>query len=131
MAQPTTSPGAAVTDLPLAGLGRRFGALLIDWILCVLVAGLYADPRRAGWPPSVVLLVEYTFFVGLFTQTPGMWLTKIRCVKLDGSRLGVFRAFVRGFLLNLLIPALIMDKRQRGLHDRAVDSIMLAAHRPT
>jgi uncharacterized RDD family membrane protein YckC len=107
---------------------RRFGALMVDWILCVLVSGSFADPRRDGWPPVLALIIEYAFFLGLFAQTPGMWVARIRCVSVvDGGRLGVFRAALRGALLALVIPALIMDKQRRGLHDRVTGSIILTS----
>jgi uncharacterized RDD family membrane protein YckC len=128
VAQRTTPAGdASVADAP-ASLARRFGALLVDWLLCVMVASLFADPRRNGWIAPLVLLVEYTFFLGLFAQTPGMRVTRIRCVAIeDGGRLGLLRAALRGALLCLLVPALIM-KDLRGLHDRAAGSIVLAGH---
>lgn len=111
-----------------ASLGRRFGALMIDWILCLLFANIFADPVRDGWAPVVVLIAVYGFFVGLFAQTPGMRLTGIRCVAYpDGGGIGVPRATLRGVLLCLVVPALIMDERQRGLHDRAAGSIVVLA----
>jgi uncharacterized RDD family membrane protein YckC len=77
--------------------------------------------------PSLLVL-EYTFFIGFFTQTPGMWLTKIRCLSFpDGAAIGVPRAFLRGLLLALLVPAVIMDTLGRGLHDKAARSIMVPA----
>ena len=114
-----------------ASIGRRFGALLIDWILCVLIAGAFSDTRRSPWLAPSILVLEYTFFVGFFTQTPGMWLTRIRCVSYpDGNVIGALRALLRGLLLALLIPALIMDTLGRGLHDKAARSIMVPAARP-
>ena len=111
-----------------APLGRRFGALVIDWILCLLVASLYANPRVVAWPPVVVLVLEYGFFIGLFAQTPGMFITRLRCVSFaDGRPIGIPRALLRGLLLALVIPALIMDADRRGLHDRAAGSIMVSA----
>ncbi|MFB9236162.1 RDD family protein [Plantactinospora siamensis] len=111
-----------------ASLGRRFGALLIDWVLCLLIGGLIADPVRAGWPPVLVLIIEYGFFIGLFAQTPGMFLTRIRCVDHShGGRIGIPRALLRGLLLALLVPALIMDDQRRGWHDRLAGSIMIPA----
>ncbi len=131
VAQPTSSPDSPRTEDHPASLARRFGALLVDWILCLLVAGVFARPQRDGWAPPVVLLAEYTFFLGLFTQTPGMWLARIRCVDVEtGGRLGLFRAALRGGLLCLFVPALIMDKRQRGLHDRVAGSIVVGVPRP-
>jgi uncharacterized RDD family membrane protein YckC len=115
-------------DSPVpASLPTRFGALLVDWILCVLAAGLFSHPARQAWGPSLVLIAEYAFFIGLFGQTLGMWLTRIRCVSATtGGPIGLPRAALRGLLLTLLIPALIMDSERRGLHDRAAGSIVLA-----
>jgi len=98
------------------------------WILCVLIAGAFSDTRRSPWLAPSILVLEYTFFVGFFTQTPGMWLTKIRCLSFpDGEAIGVPRAFLRGLLLTLLVPALIMDTLGRGLHDKAARSMMVPA----
>jgi uncharacterized RDD family membrane protein YckC len=109
-----------------APLGRRFGALVVDWILCVLVARLFADPTHDAWAPSLALIVEYGVFLGAFGQTPGMRITRIRCVGVaDGQPIGVPRALVRGVLLAVLVPALIMDRDRRGLHDRAAGSVVV------
>lgn len=111
-----------------ASLGRRFGALVVDWVLCLLFANIFADPVRDGWSPVVVLIGVYGFFVGLFGQTPGMRLTGIRCVSYaDSGGIGVARATLRGLLLCLVVPALVMDGQRRGLHDRAAGSIMVPA----
>src|SRR6185503_12659340 len=107
-------------------LARRFGALLIDWILCLLIAGAFGKPTVSPWLAPTVLVLEYGAFVGFFGQTPGMWMTRIRCVSItDGRPVGAPRALLRGLLLALLIPALIMDSQRRGLHDKAAGSIML------
>lgn len=111
-------------------LARRFGALLVDWLLCLLVSNLFSDPTREGWPAVAVLVAGYGLFIGLFTRTPGMWLTRLRCVSYaHGGRIGVPRALLRGLLLALVVPALIMDVRRRGLHDWAAGSIVVPAGR--
>jgi uncharacterized RDD family membrane protein YckC len=111
-----------------APLARRFGALVVDWILCVLVSLIFADPRSSGWPPVAVLVAEYGFFIGLFGMTPGMRLAGLRCVSdRDGRPIGVPRAVVRGLLLAVVVPALIMDERHRGLHDRVAGSVVVIA----
>jgi uncharacterized RDD family membrane protein YckC len=123
-----STPVSGAGPLPLASLSRRFGALLIDWIMCLLVAGWFG--RHIGNPwTSAVLVVEYAFFIGLFTQTPGMWVARIRCVSIaTGRPIGIPRAALRGLLLALVIPALIMDRQTwRGLHDRAAGSVMVNA----
>jgi uncharacterized RDD family membrane protein YckC len=120
-----------------ATYGRRFGALMIDWILCLLLANLVtwlagsAIPHRLGNAvvPSVVLVLEYAIFVGIFAQTPGMRFARIRCASVtDGGRLGIPRALLRGVLLALFVPALIITgPGGRGLHDKAAGSIMVHA----
>jgi uncharacterized RDD family membrane protein YckC len=125
---PGSSGAGPVDPFQTPSLARRFGALFLDWLLCLLVAGFFGNPARQGWPPVVVLIVEYALFVGLFGQTPGMALTRIRCVSFaDGGRIGIARAFLRGVLLCLVVPALIMDGLNRGLHDRAAGSIVVDA----
>ncbi|MFI7521980.1 RDD family protein [Micromonospora globbae] len=121
-------PPAADPSFTPPSIGRRFGALLIDWILCLLLSRIFADPVRDGWAPVLVLILEYGFFIGLFAQTPGMYITRIRCVHwLDGGRIGVLRGLLRGLLLALVVPALVMDTHRRGLHDRAAHSVITPA----
>lgn len=128
---------ASVNESPLvpaglepAGLGPRLAALMIDWVLCLLVASLYASPSEKAWPAVVVLIVVNTFFIGLFGQTPGMRLLRIRCASYpDGGVLGLVRGLIRAVLLSLFIPAMIMNGEGRGVHDRVARS-MVAATRP-
>lgn len=120
----------ATQDLPrteVASFGRRFGALLVDWALCTLVASLFvADLRANPWPQLGVFVLVHAFFAGLFGQTPGMALARIRCVSIaDGGAIGIPRALVRALLLALVIPAVISDGDGRGLHDRAAGSMMV------
>jgi uncharacterized RDD family membrane protein YckC len=127
---PTPPEKAAALDLSTvrpADFGRRFAALLIDWALCLVIASFYADPRVVAWPPVVVLILFNVLLVGLFGQTLGMSLTRLRAVSVtDGGAIGIARGLLRGVLLALLVPALIMDDRRRGLHDRAAGSIVVA-----
>ena len=49
-----------------------------------------------------------------------MYVTRIRCVSWPtAAAIGLPRALLRGVLLALVVPALIMDAHRRGLHDRA------------
>lgn len=118
-------------QLYLADFGRRFAALLIDWVICLVVAAFYADPRVVAWPPVLVLIVIDTIFIGLFGQTPGMALAGVRCISIrDGGAIGLGRALLRAVLLALLIPAVIMDASRRGWHDRAAGSVVVVKPRP-
>jgi len=116
-----------LTASTMASFSRRLGALLIDWVLCTVVASLLVVDLRANpWPQLGVFVLVNAFFLGLFGQTPGMALLRIRCVSLaDGGAIGLPRAIVRAVLLALVIPALINDGDGRGLHDRAARSVVL------
>ena len=129
MAASTDRDGHAVdlTSIETAGFGRRFGALLIDWALCTVVAALLvADLRTNPWPQLGLFVLVNAFFVGLFGQTPGMALFRIRCVSVaDGGAIGLPRSILRAVLLALVIPAVVSDGDGRGLHDRAAGSVMI------
>ncbi|GIE76137.1 hypothetical protein Aph02nite_20870 [Actinoplanes philippinensis] len=113
-----------------AGLGPRLGALVIDWVLCLLIAGLYATPAEKAWPAPLLLVLANTFFLGLFGQTPGMRLFRVRCVSYaDGGVIGLARGLLRAALLGLLVPAIILNSEGRGLHDRAAGSMVVSAPR--
>lgn len=128
--EPTgTEPGTPAT------YGKRFAALFLDWILCLLIGGvaatltgfLAATAMRGFWAYPVLIL-EYGIFIGIWGQTPGMRIARIRCVAVDRDGvIGVPRALLRGLLLCLVVPPLIMGPGGRGWHDRAARSIMVHA----
>jgi uncharacterized RDD family membrane protein YckC len=114
-------------DITPAPLARRFGALLVDWISCLLIAGAFAKPTDEPWLAPGLFVIVYALFLGFFGQTLGMRLFRIRCVSMNtGGPLGVPRALLRAIVMLPLITALIMDKDQRGLHDRAAGSVVQA-----
>ena len=119
-----------LTEVQPAPFGRRFGALVIDWAVCLLVAAFYANPTKVAWPAVVVLIVLNTVCIGLFGRTPGMALTGVRCISFaDGGAIGLARAFLRAILLALLVPAIILDGNRRGLHDHAAGSVVIVPPR--
>jgi uncharacterized RDD family membrane protein YckC len=126
----TTSDKPPALDparIEVASFGRRFLGLLIDWAACTLVASfLVADLRTDPWPQLGVFVLAHAFFVGLFGQTLGMALARIRCVSIaDGGAIGIPRALLRGVLLALVIPAMISDGDGRGVHDRVAGSVVV------
>ncbi|MGP3975065.1 RDD family protein [Streptomyces sp. 8N114] len=120
---PEEGPGA------IAPVGRRIGALFIDWALSALIAfGLLAGRRieaTNNWA-LVVFLVMSLLTVGSVGSTPGKRLLGLRVVALDGlEKLPVWRAAVRTVLLGLAIPAFIWDRDNRGLHDRLSGAVQV------
>jgi uncharacterized RDD family membrane protein YckC len=106
----------------VAGVGRRLGALILDWLACMVIS--LAIFRVQVW--------TLAFFAGeswLLTALTGFTLGKrllgIRVARLDGKPVGLFRALVRTVLLLLVVPPLVFDRDLRGLHDRAAGTIVL------
>ncbi|WFB09929.1 RDD family protein [Streptomyces sp. LX-29] len=112
---PEEGPGA------VAPPGRRIGALLVDWGLCMLIA--YAllsggNVQTAGNWALVVFFVMSALTVGTIGCTPGKRLMRLRVISETGSRLGFPWVLLRSLLLLLVIPAVVWDRDSRGLHDR-------------
>jgi RDD family. len=119
---PEQGPGS------VAPLGRRFGAVFIDWSMCLLIAyGLIArgDQQAAGNWALLVFLVLSVLTVGTVGCTPGKRFLRLRVVAEDGGRLGTGRVIVRSVLLLLVIPALVWDRDGRGLHDRLSGAVQV------
>jgi uncharacterized RDD family membrane protein YckC len=112
----------------VAGFGRRIGAIAIDWIICTwaITQGLLKiNPSHQIWVPIAVLAAEYLLLLSTYGATFGMRLLNIRVAMLDGSRPTLLATLVRTFLLCLAVPALVWDRDQRGLHDRAAGTVTL------
>nr|BFE88580.1 hypothetical protein GCM10020093_111810 [Planobispora longispora] len=112
----------------MAGFGRRIAALLIDWAICTwaIVQGfLRINPAEQGWVPLVVFGVVNILLVGTMGMTFGMRLLGIRVAALDGGNPRLLPVVVRSLLLCMAVPALIWDRDQRGLHDRAGNTVVV------
>jgi len=106
----------------VAGMGRRLGALLIDWAVCTLIAtALFHDQY---WT-LVVFAVQDYLLTALTGLTLGKRLAGIRVARLDGRPVGLGWGLVRTLLLLTVIPPLITDRDLRGLHDRAANTIVI------
>ncbi|MFP8885069.1 MULTISPECIES: RDD family protein [Streptomyces] len=119
---PQDGPGS------IAPLGRRFGAIFIDWGLCMLIAyGLLTggDLGSAGNWALLVFAVLGVLTVGTVGFTPGKRLLGLRVVSARGGRLTLPRAVVRTVLLVLAVPALVWDRDSRGLHDRLSGAVQV------
>lgn len=119
---PEEGPGS------IAPLGRRVVAILVDWVLCVLIArALLSDGsmQSAGNWALLVFGVLVFLTVGTLGFTPGKRLMGLRVVSVTGGRLSVPRVLVRTVLLVLALPALVWDRDSRGLHDRLSGAVQV------
>jgi hypothetical protein len=112
----------------VAGFGRRIGAIVIDWLICTwaITQGLLRiNPTQNLLVPTLILAAEYVLLVGTMGMTFGMRLLRIRVAALDGGNPSFVSVLVRTLLLCLAVPALIWDRDQRGLHDRAANTVVV------
>ena len=118
---PEDGPGS------IARPGRRLGALLVDWALCVLIAyGLITDGYNPATTSNWALLVFFVLgilTVGTVGFTPGKRLFRLRVVGVGTGRVQPLRALARTVLLCLAVPALVWDRDGRGLHDRLAKTV--------
>ena len=120
----------------IARLGRRVAALVIDYAAASIIAGAYlgfqqfALPKEAGvtqFAPMIVFAVLQIVFIPTIGGSPGHRLVGLRLVMMNGAWVGLWRPIVRTLLLVFVIPAVIFDADQRGLHDKAVGTVLIRA----
>ncbi|MFJ9904753.1 RDD family protein [Streptomyces sp. NPDC101152] len=118
---PEEGPGS------IARPGRRFGALAVDWGLCLLIAyGLIThgyQPQATGNWALLVFFMLGVLTVGTIGFTPGKRLFRLRVVELGTGRPALLRVVLRTALLCVALPALIWDRDGRGLHDRLAGTV--------
>ena len=120
----------------IARPGRRIGALLIDYVAATIIAtgflgyDQFALPGEAGltqFAPMAVFAVLQILFIPTAGGSPGHRILGMRVVRLDGGWVGLWRPLVRTLLLVVVIPAVIWDADQRGLHDKAAGLVLIRA----
>jgi len=72
-----------------------------------------------------IFAAEQILLVGTLGYSFGHRLLGIRVRRLEGGLPGPLAAIVRTVLLCLVIPALVFDPDQRGLHDRAMGTVLV------
>lgn len=138
----TAYPGAAL-GLPETGPGsvasfpRRLAAIFIDWLACTFIALAILG---VGWGqltgaqtllPLGLFALENLLLVGTGGFTLGHGILGLRVHHLGAlqaarpSMPGPRAALIRTLLVCLVIPALVVDRHGRGLHDRAAGTVIL------
>ncbi|MEV5963451.1 RDD family protein [Kribbella sp. NPDC051952] len=129
---PEDGPGS------VAGWGRRFLALLLDWVIASLIASaVTSKPVWAGGNDfSTAQLVTFfamtAILTGLAGGTIGHRVLGLRVINLKAegatgyaAQVGLLGGAVRALLICLLIPAVVYDRDRRGLHDRAANTVVV------
>ena len=113
----------------MARLGRRVVALFIDWIAATLIARALVGELQTtleSFTTLGIFALEVTILTWLWGSSFGQRIVGIRVLG-RGRRLGLIGSALRTLLICVVIPPLIWDADGRGLHDRAVNSVVLRA----
>ncbi|WP_405372892.1 MULTISPECIES: RDD family protein [unclassified Microbacterium] len=114
--------------------GRRIGALLIDYTAATLIATAFlgydqfAHPSEAGWrlfAPMMVFAALQIVFIPTLGGSPGHRILGMRLEMVRGGWVGLWRPIVRTALMVIVIPAVIWDADQRGIHDKVVGTVLV------
>ena len=113
------TPELVPIEMPLAGIGSRFIALLIDYLIwgagfvvLVVVAlfilpGIHAFSKISEqWAIAIVIFLIFLMNWGYFTlfeafwngRTPGKRVAKIRVIQKSGRAIGLFESMARNFV---------------------------------
>ena len=107
----------------IARAGRRVGALAIDWACAVVVSIAFFEYDSLA--TLAVFAIVQVLFLPTLGGSPGHRLLGMRLQLLDGGWVGLWRPIVRTLLLLVVIPAVIWDADQRGLHDKAAGTVLV------
>ncbi|TAP42654.1 RDD family protein [Arthrobacter sp. S39] len=114
---PESGPGS------IARAGRRIVAIMVDWGIALLISNLAFGGD--SWANLAVFAAEQILLVGTLGYSIGHRLVGIHVVRLGGGAAGPLAAVVRALLLCLVIPAVIFDPDHRGLHDKAMNTVLI------
>ncbi len=107
-----------------AGTGRRFLALLIDWLMCLLISGIVGFGSRSI-STLAVFFIEVSVLTTLQQASAGQRILRLRVV--DFTNYGIVPAkkiLIRTFLICLVLPA-VFTRDGRGLHDWVANSVVV------
>jgi uncharacterized RDD family membrane protein YckC len=113
------TPELVAIEMPLAGIGSRFIALLVDYLIwgagflvlfflvVLLLPGIHAFSKiSAQWAVALAVFVVFLLNWGYFTlfeafwngRTPGKRVARIRVIQRTGQAIGLFESMARNFV---------------------------------
>ena len=101
----------------------------MDWFASMLVAATFVGPGVLtsrgweSWATMLVFLVEVSVLTALVGGSFGQLVTRLAVVRVDGRPLSLLLSLVRTTLICLVVPPLVFNRDQRGLHDLAAGTV--------
>lgn len=142
-------------EFPLAGIGSRFVALLIDYLIwfavfivvailfAVFIPAIFAFSRTsAHWAAAVEIFLFFLLNWGYFTlfeafwngQTPGKRIARIRVIQRSGRGIGLFESMARNlvrfidqipFFYAVGVIAIFATRQHQRLGDLAAGTLVV------
>ncbi|MCK6065391.1 MULTISPECIES: RDD family protein [Microbacterium] len=109
----------------LAPLGRRVLAIIVDWGCAVVISMAFFSYDALA--TTTIFVIVQILFIPTIGGSPGHRLFGMRVQRVPGGWPGLWRPIVRSVLLALVIPAVIWDADNRGLHDKAAGTVLVRA----
>ena len=107
----------------IARPGIRIAGIAVDFAVCFVVYALFF--YGSSFASLMIFAIEQILFLVAFGGSLGHLLFGMRVVTLENRWAGVWRPVLRTALLILLIPALIWNADQRGLHDVFAGTVLI------
>jgi uncharacterized RDD family membrane protein YckC len=149
------TPELVAIEMPLAGIGSRFVAVLIDtliwgaglFVLFLLFVILSPSIRASSrisyqWAVAIVVFLVFLFNWGYFTlfeafwngRTPGKKIARIRVIQRSGRPIGLFESMARNFVryvdglpgfYAVGVIAMFVTKQHQRLGDLAAGTLVV------
>lgn len=125
LGMPEEGPGS------VGSWGRRVLALVIDWFASRLVAGfligsqVWTENGAEQFAVFAIFALEATVLTVVLGGSFGQLVLRLAVVRLDGRPINFFQALGRSLLICLVVPPLVFNRDNRGLHDLAFDTVVV------
>jgi uncharacterized RDD family membrane protein YckC len=154
------TPELVGIEMPLAGIGSRFIALLVDYLIwgagmvvvfllaVLLLPALHTFSRiSAQWAEAIVIFMFFLLNWGYFTmfeafwngRTPGKRVAKIRVIQRSGRSIGMVESMARNlvryvdqlpFFYAVGVIAMFVTKQHQRLGDLAAGTLVVRDREP-
>ena len=149
------TPELVAIEMPLAGIGSRFIALLVDYLICgagllflllvfaVVLPGIRAFSNISSqWAMAFFIIFLFLLQWGYFTlfeafwngRTPGKRVARIRVIQRSGRAIGLFESMARNlvryvdqlpFFYAVGVIAMFATKQHQRLGDLAAGTLVV------
>lgn len=107
----------------LAKVPRRSLALMLDWAACLLISQAFFGGNSTA--TLVTFALEQWLLIATAGFSFGHRLCGITVQRLDGRPIGIWKSLLRIGAILLVLPALVWDADNRGLHDKLAGTVLV------